>query len=101
MKWLSYLDTVDSLIFEPVSCETWETIIDEGLDDETCMFYRKSWYQATLEISEDDSKKLITLDPDTLNKFNEFDIELKNKYSMKIIDLIDYTSGTVILVKYK
>ena len=44
----------------------------------------------------------MVLDDITINDFNEFDNEIKDKqeYPFKMIDMIDYGKGIVYIIKY-
>jgi hypothetical protein len=95
----NYIDAVSTLHFESVTPDVWETIQDEGLDEEQDAPNFVQWSMATLPISGEDSARLRQFDDDTVEKFNSFDIALKEKFNGKIIDLIDYEAGVVRLVK--
>src|SRR3954470_8923562 len=85
--------------FVPVDGKRWRTIRDEGLDDEQNAPERTQWQMAALPISKELSAKLVAFDDDTVELFNLFDIHLKERYNGKIVDLIDYDKGLVVLVK--
>lgn len=94
-----YLKQLESLQFQEVSDETWETIQDEGLDEEFDLFYRNDYQEALLPISSEDKIGLMNLTEEMLNKFNEFDINLKENFHMKYIDFINYDNGSVKIIK--
>ena len=94
-----YLNQIPTLKFIPVTSSTWETIVMEGLDEEQDEFNKKRWIQTKLNISKQDQNNLKRFNEETVEKFNLFDIKLKDTYNSKITDLIDYDSGTIILVK--
>ena len=97
-----YVDIVPTLYFEPIDDETWEIIDEwEGLTEEFDEYDRNKWFMTELPITDDDSKELKQETENIQNKFNQFDIMLKNKYDMKYIDLIDYKNGIVKIVTIK
>lgn len=91
--------TIDCLIFDPVSEQTWKTIGYEGLDEEQGIFDKDKWVEAILPLSSEDKQGLMNFNAETVEKFNEFDIRLKERYNMKLTDLIDYDNGIVKIVK--
>jgi hypothetical protein len=93
-----YLKLVPALQWSNVNRSTWETIQDEGLDEEFDIYDRTQWQMAALPISRNDSANLMVFDNATVEDFNIFDIGLKGTYN-NIIDFIDYDKGTVTLVK--
>ncbi len=95
----SLIEKVSSLKWTPIAKEVWETIEVEGLDEEKDAFHPRLWEMARLPISKPDSEKLMQFDEETVEKFNRFDIALKNKFKMRYIDLIDYEAGKIILVR--
>lgn len=99
MSELNYIDEVGTLSFVPVTPEVWDTIQDEGLDEEQGAPNSIQWSMANLPISREDAVKLRQYDNDTIDKFNRFDIALKEKFDGRIVDLIDYDAGIVRLVK--
>jgi len=55
-----------------------------------------------LNLPESDEFGLTTNDEEFVNKYNEFDIELKEQlYDKGYLDLIDYEGGKVYIVKIK
>lgn len=65
--------------------------------------YKKDDYEyIELEIPEIDEFGLATGDDKTIEKYNDFDIELKDKiYDNGYLDLIDYDEGIVYIIKIK
>jgi hypothetical protein len=96
----NYLNQIKTLTWKPISNVVWETIGDEGLDEEFNAFSPKQWEMADLKISKSDSALLVRFDDDTINKFNSFDIDLKDNYP-GCIDLIDYEKGEVKIVRVR
>ena len=83
-----YLNQIDSLKFSDISKDTLEVIQIEGLDEEFDAYDETQWQEALLELSLDDEKSLKLMESNTVEKFNYFDIQLKDKYNGKIIDLM-------------
>lgn len=100
-----YVDYIPELVFEPVTDKIWNGIQYENLDEEADnfngVFDRKRWVYAELPTDEEDEEGLREEKDFYLEKFNQFDILLKNTYNMKYIDLIDYETGLVYIVTYK
>lgn len=94
----SYINQIPDLQWKPVSKFVWMAIQDEGLDEEQDAFEPENWSMATLQITPEDVKGLKSFNDDVVNKFNSFDIALKDKYP-GLVDLIDYDRGVVIIVK--
>jgi hypothetical protein len=93
-----YLEYVPRLTWHTLNATVWETIQEEGLDEEFSLYNPTDWEYAVLPISTIDSNALTAFDTDAIEDFNRFDIGLKNLYN-DIVDLINYDNGTVILVK--
>lgn len=100
-----YVDCIPQLTFEPVTDEIWESIQYEGLDEEADNFDgiydRENWFYAELPLDEEDSNGLMSQNEEFLERFNQFDILLKNTYNMKYIDLINYENGKINIVTVK
>ena len=93
-----YLSQVPNLTWKPVSRGVWNTIQDEGLDEEQDAPKHTDWIMASLTISPEDSQALQAFDSDAIEDFNRFDIHLKSRHP-GLTDLIDYDNGTVTIVK--
>jgi hypothetical protein len=94
----SYLAQVPKLNWQPVNRSVWNTIQDEGLDEEQNAFNPTDWVMASLNIIPEDSQALQAYDDNAIEEFNRFDIALKQKFP-GLVDLIDYDRGTVTIVK--
>jgi hypothetical protein len=94
----SYINQIPALQWKPVSKFVWTAIQDEGLDEEQDAFEPENWSMATLQITPEDVKGLKSFNDDVVNRFNSFDIALKDRYP-GLVDLIDYDRGVVIIVK--
>ena len=93
-----YLSQVPNLTWKPVSRSVWDTIQDEGLDEEQDAPKHTDWIMASLIISSEDARALQAFDSDVIEDFNRFDIHLKSRHP-GLTDLIDYDNGTVTIVK--
>ena len=93
-----YLSQVPNLTWKPVSRSVWNTIQDEGLDEEQDAPKHTDWIMASLTISPKDARALQSFDSDAIEDFNRFDIHLKSRHP-GLTDLIDYDNGTVTIVK--
>lgn len=97
-----YLKQIPSAKFTPVTNDVWDTITNyEGLDEEFNRPLKSQWSMTELHVVPLDKQGLIHGSGDTVEKFNIFDIALKDKYKMHLIDLIDYEKGRVIIVRWK
>lgn len=94
----NYLSQIPNLTWKPISRSVWNTIQDEGLDDEQNAPNHTDWLMASLSISPKDAQALQAFDDDAIEDFNRFDIHLKSRYP-GLVDLIDYDRGTVTIVK--
>lgn len=87
--------------FIPCTKELFEIIQVEGLDEEYECYKRTDWLFLKLILPENISHKIKNLNEEIINMLNEFDIILKERFNMKYIDLIDYDSGEINIVKVK
>jgi hypothetical protein len=94
----AYIAQIPKLTWEPITRSVWNTIQDEGLDEEQEMYNRTDWIMASLQISPEDIKGLQQFNSNTVEEFNRFDIALKSQYP-GLTDLIDYDAGTITIVK--
>jgi hypothetical protein len=93
-----YLSQIPNLNWKPVTRSVWNTIQDEGLDEEQDAPNHTDWIMASLTISPKDAQALQAFNDDAIEDFNRFDIHLKSRYP-GLTDLIDYDNGTVTIVK--
>lgn len=91
LKFDSYLNITNDI---------WNIIIMEWLNEE----YWKIWEEKTnwkfikLKISDKDINWLKELNDSIINKYNSFDIFLKEKYNLKFVDLVNYDKWEIIIV---
>ena len=93
-----YLSQIPTLMWTAINRTTWETIQDEGLDEEQNALNANQWSMASLQITPEDASALQAFDDDMVDDFNRFDIGLKERYP-SLVDFIDYDAGTVTIVK--
>lgn len=94
----TYISQIAKLNWGPINSSIWETIQDEGLDEEYEAYDPKQWVMATLTVGPQDQEKLTQYNSETIEEFNRFDIALKTRYP-GMVDLIDYDRGTITIVK--
>jgi len=95
----NYFSQLNTKIFKNVTQDIFETIDCEGLTEEYDSYNKSDWKYVEIDLTDQDINGLKKFDVDTINKFNQFDIQLKEKFSMKYVDLIDYDNGKVFIVK--
>ena len=78
-----------------------DTIQIEGLDEEFNIFDESSWQYHNLTVPEIIKNGLINFDRYFIEMINRFDIQLKNIFNCQYIDLIDYNTGEITIVKNK
>ena len=86
--------------FIPLSDEVFESLEWDGWMDEKNDNNRKHYRMLELSIPQQDSMDLIQLDDEIVNKYNEFDIELKSRLGDNFLDLINYDEGKIFIVRY-
>ena len=84
--------------YEPLTDEVWEVIQDEGYNEELELYNPEDFEYMVLTIPPEDVEALKAFSAEALEKYNRFDIELKEKYENHI-DLIDYDNGVVKVVR--
>jgi len=94
---------IEQKVFMPITDKIFNNIDEDGYTEEVNN-YEGDYEQLNFEYIEldfDDKYKqgLINSDDDIVELFNDFDIELKEKYG-DILDYIDYDTGTVIIIKH-
>lgn len=98
LKVEKYLNKIEELHFNSLSNETWETIQDEGIDEELDLYDKKFYKESFLILDNEDKENLIKFNKDTIEMFNLFDIKLKEKYNLKYIDFINYELGSIKII---
>lgn len=104
----SYLKQVDTYIYNPISMMLFTEISQEGhvtslREVYERKFTKKDFEYLILNISKKDQDGLKAYKDSAVNKFNRFDIELKERQKgyPKIVDFIDYDNGVVYIVRVK
>lgn len=93
-----FVNNVPDLLYKKVPYSIWISIKKEGLDDEFGV-EKEDWSYAKLPIPNEALNGLKNFDPQWIEFFNSFDIELKNKHGKKYTDLINYDIGEVTIVR--
>lgn len=86
--------------FYPLTASVWETLQWEGWPEEIGLEDRGDFEMLALSVPRDLRADIKEQDDDTLEFWNEFDIELKDRFPQHI-DLIDDRDGSVTIVKPK
>lgn len=105
-KFEEYYNQIMNNSYSDVSDKIWDNILLDGYPEEVNNwegdFDKSNYKYLILNISESDKKCLKELNDDCIEKWNEFDIWLKDiaKLYPNYIDIIDYDSGEIYIVKY-
>jgi|AntRauTorckE6833_2_1112554.scaffolds.fasta_scaffold03465_3 hypothetical protein len=103
-EWSDLIRRVLSSEFQPITDTLWDSIELDGYTEEVNDYkgdFDRSHYTYTeVEISNEDKQGLISMDSNTIDKWNDFDIELKDNHYPAYLDFIDYDNGKVYVVKY-
>lgn len=100
------INQINDSDWKPLNNDMFEMILEEGwideLEDKYSNLTINDFLFKELEISDNDKHGLINFNDDIVEKFNNFDIALKDKqeYPFYIIDFIDYDNGLVYLFKH-
>jgi len=92
-----YLSLTNKL-FSCIEEEGWLEQLEEFYNRE---FDKTNFKYMTLKLTDNDKQGLINFNDDVIEKFNDFDINLKSidNYPYNKLDLIDYDNGIVFIVK--
>lgn len=103
-----YLEQLKKLVFKPITNFLFNEIEEEGFVDDLIEIYEHDYNKFDFEYSElqldiNDKIGLKSFEDEVVNKFNQFDILLKDSQSgyPKIVDFIDYNKGIVYIIKAK
>ena len=94
-----YEKQITHSIYKPLSILTWNTIQDEGIDEEWEVS-RNDLEEIILNIPQSDTDGLKQFKDDVVNRYNVFDIWLKEKFQYHV-DFIDYDNGVVKIIRKK
>ena len=108
-KFKNLFDQIINNEYQELNDDVWDALEWDGwVDDASRLghgekgYKREDYEYIELEISEEDEFGLATGDEKTIDKYNDFDIELKEKiYDKGYLDLINYDEGKVFIVKIK
>lgn len=91
-------DYLDSDLFDMISNEGWLEQLEEESDSE---FIEDDFEYIELKLTKYDKDGLINMEEETLEKFNDFDIQLKieSEYPHDTLDFIDYDKGIVYIIR--
>jgi len=95
---INNIKSIEQLNYQKITPEIWETIQDEGLNEEY-EAGKEFWKYAEMKIELDIQDGLRNFDDKYIELLNGFDIALKDKYGNKYTDLIMYDEGRVIILK--
>ena len=92
---------IENSFFEPISDYIWDSIQNDGWDEELDDFEKSNYSYIILNIPEADSQGLKKFENEIVEKYNSFDIDLKDKYgTQKYLDFIDYDDGKIFIIKH-
>ena len=101
-----YLKQVEYGDYEELTTELYDLISMEGwlvsIEDEFGEEYNQEDFEyLKLDLSEKDRLGLINMNEDVVEKFNDFDMELKKvgEYPYDTLDFIDYDNGIVYIIR--
>jgi hypothetical protein len=94
-----YFNQIKKTKFRQVPMSIFRTIQYEGLDEETGKLSMTDWNYIELKLKKEDKEGLMNMKRQTIEEFNRFDIALKDKYRLGLIDLIDYEHGRIFIVR--
>ena len=108
-KFKNIFDQIINGEFQELNDDIWESLEYDGwVDDGSRLGYGERGYDKSeyeyieIDIPEEDEFGLVTGDENTIEKYNDFDIELKEKlYDKGYLDIIDYDEGKLFIVKIK
>jgi hypothetical protein len=104
-NFVNYMNQIMNNNYTPLSDDVWDNLQMDGYPDEVNDYegdYNiKNYSYTKLNITDEDKNGLINFDEDIIEKWNDFDIELKDKYYPNYIDFIDYDNGIIYIIKYK
>lgn len=93
--------------FEPLSDELWDGLLMDGFPEEVNNyqgdFNQNNYEYIKLDISEEDKDGLKNGSDQIVDKYNDFDIWLKEEQKLypKFLDFVDYEKGEVYIINHK
>ena len=101
-----YINQLNNNEYSKLTNKLYSDIEDEGWLEQLEDFYNRKFNKTdfsftTLKLTSKDRNGLIEFDDDVIEKFNDFDIELKSmsEYPFNKLDLIDYDNGVVYIIR--
>ncbi|MBX2983842.1 MAG: hypothetical protein KF843_14280 [Flavobacteriales bacterium] len=101
-----YINQLNNNEYSKLTNKLFNDIEDEGWLEQLEDFYNRKFNKndfsfTTLKLTTNDRNGLINFDDDVIEKFNDFDIKLKSmsEYPFNRLDLIDYDSGVVYIIR--
>jgi len=95
------LNQIKKSRYNHMTYNIWEDLLLDGYPEEFDDYNPDHYKYLKLDISDNDKEKLINFDNDIIEKYNEFDILLKdNGYYPKYLDFINYETGELFIIKY-
>lgn len=92
-------DMLTNILFDIIAEEGFVGDLEEINEEE---YDTEDFEYLVLDISEEDRQGLINMDEETVNKFADFDIRLKESqmpYYPTTVDFIDYGQGKVYIIR--
>lgn len=85
-------------LYDMISMEGWLVNLEEEFEDE---YNREDFEYLSLTISNNDKIGLVNMDDSVIEKFNDFDLKLKDRgeYPFDTLDFIDYDKGVVYIIR--
>lgn len=85
-------------LYDFIYIEGWLVSIEDEFDEE---YDREDFEYLTLNLSDEDRNGLKNMDEYVLEKFNSFDMKLKERgeYPYDTLDFIDYDNGIVYIIR--
>jgi len=99
-EFVDVLSQVETNQYEGLTPDVWKAIQDEGYDEELELYSPEDFEYTVLNLPPEDTESLKVYTEEALEKWNRFDIELKEKYKNHI-DLIDYDNGIIKVVRVR
>lgn len=86
-------------LYDFICMEGWLVSLEEEYDTE---FNIEDFEYIKLKLTDEDKKGLIEMDDETMNKFNDFDLKLKEdqEFPYPFLDFIDYDEGIVYIIRF-
>lgn len=98
-EFIDQVSQINNNNYTSISNDVWEVVQDEGIDEEWKVGKNDLEY-TQLNLSKDDIEGLKNFDDDIVNKWNRFDIMLKDRFK-NYVDFIDYDNGIVRIIRKK